>query len=56
MASGKTWGYDFNDDGLPDDWETLYWGSNPANWPTPNTLLAPGVTVRMVFQWGANPS
>ncbi len=57
VASGKTWGVDRNFDGLPDDWETLYWGTNKTNWPKQGaeTLLAPGVTALMVFQWGANP-
>jgi hypothetical protein len=54
-ATGKTWGNDRNNDGLPDDWQTLYWGTNRANWPTANTLLAPGVTALMVFEQGANP-
>jgi hypothetical protein len=41
---------------LPDDWQALYWGSNPSNWPPPNQQLSPGdPTVLMVFQWGANP-
>lgn len=30
----KTWGYDENFDGLPDDWQLAYWGSNP--WPPSN--------------------
>jgi hypothetical protein len=32
-ATGRTWGSDENFDGLPDDWQALYWGSNPAKWP-----------------------
>lgn len=32
-VSGRTWGEDGNFDGLPDDWQALYWGDNPANWP-----------------------
>jgi hypothetical protein len=55
VATGKTWGNDRNNDGLPDDWETLYWGTNRANWPTSSTKLAPGVTALMVFEEGANP-
>ena len=54
-ASGTTWGPDLNKDGLPDNWQALYWGTNSANWPPPGTLLAPGVTVMKVFQWGASP-
>ncbi len=55
VATGKTWGNDRNNDGLPDDWETLYWGSNRVNWPNSNTQLAPGITALMVFEQGANP-
>ncbi|EEF61500.1 fibronectin type III domain-containing protein [Pedosphaera parvula] len=55
-ATGTTWGSDDNADGLPDDWQAQYWGSNPANWPAPNTLLAPGgPTVLQAFQSGSNP-
>jgi hypothetical protein len=55
-TTGRTWDDDYNGDGLPDDWQTLYWGSNPANWPSPNTLLGPGgPTVQKVFQMGGNP-
>jgi hypothetical protein len=62
VASGKTWGPDLTGksgfpDGLPDDWETLYWGTNRTKWLTPGTVLAPnGTTVWMVFLWGANPN
>ena len=54
-ATGSTWqstrhGYD-----LPYDWETLYYGTNSANWKNSGYQLAPGVTVGMVFDWGANP-
>jgi hypothetical protein len=55
-ATGTTWGVDNNGDGLPDDWQALYWGANPANWPAPNQQLGPGgPTVLTVFEWGANP-
>ncbi len=40
---------------LPYDWETLYYGTNSANWKNSDYQLAPGVTVGMVFDWGANP-
>lgn len=59
-ASGRTWGADGNVDGLPDDWETLYWGPNMgANWPSGNTLLTIGsmhATAYQIFLWGANPT
>ena len=32
VASGKTWGEDLNGDGLPDDWETFYWGTKQSDW------------------------
>jgi hypothetical protein len=32
-TTGRTWGADENFDGLPDDWQALYWGNNPAKWP-----------------------
>ena len=34
--AGTTWGEDGNLDGLPDDWQTRHWGSNPAAWPGTN--------------------
>ena len=56
-VSGTTWGDDKNHDGLPDNWQAMYWGSNSANWPSPNTHLGGprGPTVLQVFLWGANP-
>jgi len=32
-ATGTTWGEDNNFDGLPDDWQTQYWGANQSAWP-----------------------
>ena len=61
-TNGTTWGADHKSlagnrpDGLPDDWETKYWGSNTSKWLDPNTFLAPGVNVWNVFYWGANPN
>ena len=55
-ASGTTWGSDDNLDGLPDDWQALYWGPNYQNWPPSNTKLTPkGPTILQVFQEGGNP-
>ena len=63
VASGTTWGQDRTgylgfSDGLPDDWEIHYYGTNQNNWPKqgPATVLAPGVTVGTVFLWGADPN
>jgi hypothetical protein len=57
-ASGTTWGADRNNDGLPDNWETLYWGANKSSWPSSTTVLTAGnlrATALQVFDWGANP-
>ncbi len=32
-ASGTTWGADANGDGLPDNWQVLYWGAKVGAWP-----------------------
>jgi hypothetical protein len=32
-AAGTTWGRDRNFDGLPDDWQTKYWGADNKQWP-----------------------
>ena len=32
-VTGQTWGRDGNFDGLPDDWQSQFWGSSSANWP-----------------------
>lgn len=34
VASGTTWGEDANFDGLPDDWQSQYWGDVSADWPS----------------------
>ncbi|MDB6017738.1 MAG: hypothetical protein JWR19_2227 [Pedosphaera sp.] len=55
-TTAKLWAADRNGDGLPDDWETLYWGTNKVNWPSANTPLTPGgPTALTVLHWGANP-
>jgi hypothetical protein len=36
VATGVTWGSDENFDGLPDDWQSRYWGNNSSKWPDPN--------------------
>lgn len=35
-VTGITWGEDNNFDGLPDDWQIQYWGSDSQNWPGAN--------------------
>lgn len=32
-VSGTTWGPDENADGLPDDWQALYFGTEESSWP-----------------------
>ncbi|MDB6125898.1 MAG: hypothetical protein JWQ71_4891 [Pedosphaera sp.] len=55
-TTAKTWDEDNNGDGIPDDWQALYWGANSANWPPASTQLSPyGPTIQQVFQWGSNP-
>lgn len=57
VSSNTTWGYDNNFDGLPDDWETRYYGSDQSKWPANAfTVLAPGMTVLQAFLSGANPT
>jgi hypothetical protein len=35
LASGTTWGRDRNHDGLPDDWQTIFWGADTSKWAPP---------------------
>lgn len=57
IVNGATWGYDDNSDGLPDDWEATYYGTNQSNWPlSGNTLLAPGFSVKMALWEGVDPT
>ena len=56
-STGTTWGADDNFDGLPDDWQVLYWGSNPANWPSPTADSdGDGASNRDEFLAGTNPT
>lgn len=32
-TTGRTWAADDNFDGLPDDWQALYWGEDSSKWP-----------------------
>ncbi|MDH7501478.1 MAG: fibronectin type III domain-containing protein [Verrucomicrobiota bacterium] len=32
-ATGTTWGWDYNRDGLPDDWQAMYWAEPKSSWP-----------------------
>jgi hypothetical protein len=56
-ATATTWGADENSDGLPDDWQELYWGLNPASWPSPAADSdGDGVSNRQEFLAGTNPT
>lgn len=55
-GSARTWGKDDNGDGIPDDWQSLHFGSNPASWPLPTTDSdGDGVSDRDEFLSGTNP-
>lgn len=56
-ASGTTWGYDDNFDGLPDDWQALYWPGDSSTWPSPSVDSdGDGVSNRNEFLAGTNPN
>lgn len=56
VATGKTWGEDLNMDGLPDDWQATFWGSNPALWHAANIDSdGDGATNLQEFLAGTNP-
>jgi len=60
-ASAKTWGADLSGrdgvpDGLPDDWQALYWGVKAALWPSPSEDSdGDGVSNIKEFLAGTNP-
>ena len=57
VAQGRSWGKDLNGDGLPDDWQALYFGPNPAAWPAPSADSdGDGVSNRDEFLSGTNPT
>ena len=56
-ATGRTWGEDDNLDGLPDDWQSLYWGGDPLKWPAPNVDSdGDGATNLQEFLAGTDPT
>lgn len=56
-VTGKTWGEDDNGDGLPDDWQTGYWGVKTGNWPLANEDSdGDGASTLQEFLAGTNPS
>ncbi|MSU21009.1 MAG: hypothetical protein EXS30_06400 [Pedosphaera sp.] len=55
-AAGTTWGSDENLDGLPDDWQTTYWGSDSSKWPDPKADSdGDGASNLQEFLAGTNP-
>ena len=55
-SSAKTWGEDLNGDGLPDDWQAQYWGSDPTKWPAGNVDSdGDGASNYQEFLAGTNP-
>jgi len=55
-ATATTWGEDNNYDGLPDDWQTLYWGASMAAWAAGNADSdGDGVSNLQEFLAGTNP-
>jgi hypothetical protein len=52
-----TWGDDANYDGLPDDWQAKYWGSDPSKWPGANVDSdGDGATNLQEFLAGTDPT
>lgn len=55
-VSGRTWGEDWNDDGIPDDWQAQYFGNNSALWPSPSADSdGDGLSNRQEYMAGTNP-
>jgi len=55
-ALGVTWGPDTNGDGIPDDWQKLYFGKSTADWPARNTDSdGDGASDYNEFLAGTNP-
>jgi hypothetical protein len=57
VGEGRTWGKDNNGDGLPDDWQALYFGSDSTQWPSPSEDSdGDGVSNRDEFFAGTDPT
>jgi len=57
LAFSKTWGRDYNADGLPDDWQREYFGKTVTTWPeTSADSDADGATNGEEFTAGTDPS
>ena len=57
VGNGATWGDDANFDGLPDDWQSRYWGLNPLGWPSGSADSdGDGATNLQEFLAGTSPT
>jgi hypothetical protein len=55
-ASGRSWGKDNNGDGLPDDWQSSFFGASALAWPKPNVDTdGDGVSDKNEFLGGTDP-
>ncbi|MDP6892573.1 MAG: fibronectin type III domain-containing protein [Verrucomicrobiota bacterium] len=53
----KTWGRDYNEDGLPDDWQNRYFGNKTDNWAgAMEDSDGDGATNQQEFAAGTDPS
>ena len=53
----RTWGRDFNDDGLPDDWQRGYFGRDSSKWPSASEDAdGDGASNGAEFLAGTNPT
>ena len=53
----KTWGRDYNTDGLPDDWQRRYYGKDAAVWPSAGEDSdGDGASNEQEFSAGTDPS
>jgi len=56
-SASRTWGRDFSQDGLPDDWQREYFGVESSDWPGPGMDSDnDGATNMDEFLAGTNPS
>src|SRR5262249_20687942 len=55
-TTAKTWGEDSNFDGLPDDWQGLYFGGDQTKWPNGSADSdGDGASNLLEFLAGTNP-
>ncbi len=56
VAEGKSWGKDANNDGLPDDWQGSFFGTQAATWPKGSVDSdGDGVSNQNEFLGGTHP-